>query len=116
MMATLVIVNGETIFSAAYTILIKRISHVVLLSDSTITEVKFFIIDTDSMHVFAIVQLFSKTNITEKVGKHIVSVQKTNTICVIPADTVTSVLMFMSIGSNYYVSCRPNKHGHGTFK
>lgn len=68
------------------------------------------------MNVFVVAEIFTRSDVVVNVGRHIVSVVKNNTIRVFPAHSISSVLVFMSVGDKHYVSHRPNMHGHATFK
>ena len=105
-MAMRVHVNGETVCSTYYTRLLKRINNVVILNDNLIAEVICFLVESCRVQLYAVVQMFSRTaNRQNFAGKHIILVERSNVTCVVPVNTVASILLLIIVGKNYCISC-----------
>ena len=114
-----ILVNGRRLFSAHYTRMSKRTCNVIIY-DNEIASVENFLFQSSENVVWALVKLFEKKEELHPhpAGKHLLPVQLTDKTKLIPVEKIKDTLVIVPTENKeiFYVSKRPNRHGHAVFK
>lgn len=115
-------VNGHQFCSLRYTRMKKRACSYVLYEDSKVGCVKYFVINTGSGTVYAVLEKYDtceEVQISElPAGKHLVPVKGTGTVDVILADSLIDTLVYIKVCPEISscIALMPSTHGHAIFK
>jgi hypothetical protein len=114
-----VIIRCTRYYSADYSRMQRRICNSVLLKDGQCGLVQFFVLNSQSNMVFAVILLLVKeTEYPLSAGRYLqpVVVSETHHTCCV--DEIKESLVDISVAKNskIYVACAPNSYGHSICK
>ena len=115
-----VIYDGKRFSSAQYARMAKRVCNVVALTDSQIVGVKYFLLDEETMQVFAYTQCTNTSPGFPHLsgGVHLTAVTFLDRYVVVPLERFLDTLILISVDESGtgYAAKKPNQHGHAIFK
>ena len=113
-------IGEEKIYGKEYGRMKKRVCYLVLCKDDSILSVDFFILNTESLQVYAfgnIYEVLDEPFLFNKGGHHIIRVQQTPDVRIIDVERISEKLFLITPHPDHtYVSRMPNIHGRGIFK
>ncbi|XP_052262260.1 uncharacterized protein LOC127866023 [Dreissena polymorpha] len=115
-------INGRNFCSLNYTRMKKRACSYVLYEDTNVGCVEYFVINTDSGVVYAVLEKYDSCEDVQlsqlPAGKHLVPITATGIKYVIPADSLIDTLVYIKVCPEVSacISLMPSTHGHAIFK
>lgn len=110
----------EKLYAKDYKRMRKRVCYVALTKKGDIVSIRYFIYSKKLNSVFALAQVVNLDNdcfIFSKAGRHILRVNETKDITVIPICEIQEKLFFLKMSDTLkFVIRMPNIHGHGLLK
>lgn len=98
----------------------KRVCYVALTKKGEIVSLKYFIFSKNLNSVFVMAEMINLDNncfIFSQAGHHILRVNETQDIVVMPISEIQEKLFFLRISKTLkFVIRMPNIHGHGLLK
>lgn len=110
----------EKLYAKDYKRMKKRVCYVALTKKGDIVSIRYFIYSKKLNSVFALAQVVNLANdcfIFSEAGHHILKVNETQDIVVIPICEIQEKLFFLKMSETLkFVIGMPNIHGHGLLK
>ena len=110
----------EKLYAQDYKRMKKRVCHVALTKTGEIVSIRYFIFSKRLNSVFALAQVVNLNNdcfIFSKAGHHILRINETQYIVVMPIVEIQEKLFYLKISEILKFAIRmPNIHGHGLLK
>lgn len=110
----------EKLYAKDYKRMKKRVCYVALTKKGDIVSIRYFIYSKKLNSVFALAQVVNLANdcfIFSEAGHHILKVNETQDIVVIPICEIQEKLFFLKMSETLkFVIRMPNVHGHGLLK
>lgn len=115
--------NKQKLYSEEYTRMKRRICHVVMLHDDRLAAVKYFLLNTQTNKIYAVVKILncctSNIPVLQEAGGHLVLIKENdpNVTDVLPVHNIAEKLLYIDAGTGHvFVSQIPNLYGHCVFK